>query len=146
MLTPAYSLPQRGASLFLPAGLSGVQIAANTTGPGVRFRFPFRCMVIGIGLTVDTGQNGDLANIALSLIDGTEHAMITDGQGFNLFSGSVGLVGGVGARNVVGLGWGRRFTLQRLVQAGEVWTGSFKNMGATPLTPELSFQIGTPRG
>jgi hypothetical protein len=103
-------------------------------------------MVIGIGLTVDTGQNGDLANIALSLIDGTEHAVITDGQGFNLFSGSVGLVGGVGARNVVGLGWGRRFTLQRLVQAGEVWTGSFKNMGATPLTPELSFQIGTPRG
>ncbi len=148
MLEAPYILPPRGASIFLPAQLQ-TALGANTTGATQRVRWPFRTLVIGLRMSVSTGNPFDLARLSLEMQDGEEHRITTDGQGFQLFISGQAMIGGItrqGGLGVGGLRWGRPFKFQRLVQAGEIWSITLKNTGAVPFTPEVGFDLAVPNG
>ena len=151
-----YVLPPRFASALLPAHFSGVPVAAGAVGaphigPAFRFRWPFHTLVIGLTLHAKNGTLAELANLSVELQDGDDHRITTDGQGFELYVGGAQLVGGApaawGLQDVTGarLAGGRPFAFQRMVNAGEIWTMSFKNANLVPVTPELVFRLGVPR-
>ena len=147
MLPPAHYLsPQRGASVLFPVGVSGVLVAAGATNAPVRFRWPFRTMVIGLQVATDSGDPKDLAALGISIEDGDVHRVTTDGQGLNLFVSGLELIGGVGTQMRLGLGWGRAFAFQRLVQSGELWTFTVRNRGVSDIIPEIGFRLGVPNG
>ena len=128
----------------MPAGVSGVAVPANTQNPPVNFRWPFRTMLRALIVTVNTGSDADIANLAISMTDENQQLMNLDGQGQQRQTSALDLRGlqqGLGGSVALGGGnfGGRAFAYQRLVQSGDIWVFQLANQGSKDLVPELAF-------
>jgi len=141
MLEAPFVLPSRGASVVLPAGVSGIVVPAGTQTAEIPFRWPFRTMVRALRVTVPDALPSTLANIQIQIANENQQIITTDGQGYQLQVGPLGLQGfnagaGWGARS------GRSFAMQRLVQSGDIWRFRISNANAFDVTPEIAFYLG----
>jgi len=141
---PAHA-PRQGASIIYPRELQTL-VSAGTTSPLIRFRFPFRTFVRALMMSTDVGTKVALANLSLELQDGHERILTSDGQGFKLNVPGGALMGGIGVTSGLGVGgWGRPWAMQRLIQAGELWSAKITNANAFDVTPEIAFVLGEPK-
>lgn len=151
MLEAPFHTPQLGPSVFVPAQLLTPIAAGGSLGP-LNVIFPFRMFVYALTLTTVAGGSSpgsaiDLSQVSIEIQDGDTARIITDGQGWQLSTGGLGLVGLGGVQpSLLDSGHARRFAVQRLVQPREVWPIKLNNGTGATITVEVGFIIGTPIG
>jgi hypothetical protein len=143
-----FTLPDSGAGILLPMGISGVAVPGGAGVGPIAFRWPFRTWLYAlrvVELTANTPQS--LADLSLEIVDGDGQRVTTDGQGFALATNLLGLNGPPQFFSLPGGGgFGRAHALQRLVQPGETWHITLRNAnGVAARKAELAFYLGTPR-
>ena len=154
MLSSPIRIPDRGAAVIIPQGISGVVVPAHQFFPGgadptkrVDFVWQSRWFLYGMIVTTTSGDPADLAALSLSATDEQHQNIFTDGQGVQLQGGCLSLRGvATGIAQVFG---GRFWALQRLVQPGDIWSFRWANalpaLGGHSITPQLMFLLGVER-
>lgn len=150
MLEAGVRLPERGAAVLIPRGISGVAIPggatfppAGTNPPQVQFRWPAKWLIRAIQVTVNTGLAADLAKLSLQILDEQGLNITTDGEG-QQFQASCMAFGG----NPTGFGGAyqalgpRPWAMQRIVRPNDIWKFRWANSSVGgSLTPELVFYL-----
>ena len=135
-LPPAMLAGWRPASwpaIWLPKGVSGVSVPATTTTDAIAFRIPAPRRVYGLHFFPQSGLAADAAAIELRIQDEEADDLIFDTVGTQTAS-EIGSFS-VPALALSGVELGRLFAIDRVVEAGRVWTFTIRNRSAGAIVP-----------
>lgn len=132
-------LPSFGPIALSIPGISGVSVAASSTGAQVKYRWPATFKLCGIDLCVRSGNDVELAKTRVLMIDDKNIVLASDGFG------NVTTISGLANRGIAPLGrtfGGRVNAFQRIVRAGDIWVFQVTNDNAgVAVVPELFFRL-----
>lgn len=142
-------LPEHGPTILSIPGISGVSVAAGTTGSLVSYRWPGRYVLSSWILIPRSGLKADAALLSIAMSDDSGQQLVTDGQGLGANSNVVPSfsLAGIGGPFPLKTNWNwspRWQPLSRIVGAGDVWQFQITNDAGGAIVPFLGFHLEVP--